>query len=384
MSQVQFNRTSSDSAVGTEIVLRDANDRRLVFRPQVVNSDRDITRPVEGDLVWQRKKNKDQWEAVTTITLSSLKSGEGVRLALNTDETFLLYHALTALYRFHATHGVPTTGTSVDASPGAAAAQVFAVADAIEQIGADHLDRFMRWMTQAADSKRVLDQLSRLDVQNLQQLNTLVGVTALKNALATWLGNEDNDDEKWWQGQLRSNMFVLSQLFSFPIILVEQEAYVGGQTLSRKQGNFLDYLVKNRLTENLALVEIKTPATRLLGQRYRPDIFSPSPDLAGAVQQVINNRENLLKEFYGLKVRSGEDIEAFSPPSLVIAGHTDELVDPTQKKSFELYRNGLRNVQVITYDEMFAKINILIVLLEGQTAGVPTPQTEQQADSQME
>ncbi len=105
-------------------------------------------------------------------------------------------------------------------------------------------------------------------------------------------------------------MFVLSQIFSFPIILVEQEAYVGGQTLSRKQGNFLDYLVKNRLTENLSsLVEIKTPATRLLGQRYRPDIFSPSPDLAGAVQQIINNRENLLKDFYGLKVRSGEDIE---------------------------------------------------------------------------
>ena len=192
----------------------------------------------------------------------------------------------------------------------------------------------------------------------------------------TWLGNQENDDEKWWQGQLRSNMFVLSQIFSFPIILVEQEAYVGGQTLSRKQGNFLDYLVKNRLTENLALIEIKTPATRLLGQRYRPDIFSPSPDLAGAVQQVINNRENLLKDFYGLKVRSGEDIEAYSPPALVVAGHTDDLGDATRKKSFELYRNGLRNVQVITYDEMFAKINILITLLEGQTANAVLPSTE--------
>lgn len=371
MSQVQFNRTSSDSAVGTEIVLRDANDRRLVFRPQVVNSARDIARPVEGDLVWQRKKSKDQWEALNTVALSKLRSGEGVRLELNTDETFLLYHALTALYRHHASHGVPATGMSVDVSPGAAAAQVFAVADAIEQIGADHLDRFVRWMTQTADSQRVLDQLARLDVQNLQQLNTLVGVTALKNALATWVGNQGNDDEKWWQGQLRSNMFVLSQIFSFPIILVEQEAYVGGQTLSRRQGNFLDYLVKNRLTDNLALIEIKTPATRLLGQRYRPDIFSPSPDLAGAVQQVINNRENLLKDFYGLKVRSGEDIEAFSPPALVVAGHTDELADTTHKKSFELYRHGLRNVQVITYDEMFAKINILITLLEGQAASPP-------------
>jgi len=267
MSQVQFSRTSNDSAVGTEIVLRDASDRRLVFRPQLVNSARDIARPVEGDLVWQRKKSKDQWETLTTVTLSKLKSGEGVRVELNTDETFLLYHALTALYRFHAAHGIPTTGTSIDVVPGAAVAQVFAVAEAIEQIGAHHLDRLVQWMTQTADSQRVLDQLARLDVQNLQQLNTLVGVTALRNALTTWFGNQDNEDEKWWQEQLRNNMFVLSQIISFPIILVEQEAYVGGQTLARKQGNFLDYLVKNRLTENLALIEIKTPVTRLLGQR---------------------------------------------------------------------------------------------------------------------
>lgn len=82
-----------------------------------------------------------------------------------------------------------------------------------------------------------------------------------------------------------------------------------------------------------------------------------------------------MKDFYGLKVRSGGDIEAYSPPALVVAGHTDELADATQKKSFELYRNGLRNVQVITYDEMFAKINILITLLEGRAASSDLPAT---------
>src|SRR5262245_53725421 len=126
MSQVHFNRTSNDSAVGTEVVLRNANDRRLVFKPQVVNSERDITRPVEGDLVWQRKKSKDEWEALNTISLSSLKSGEGVRLALNTDETYLLFHALASLYRYHTSYGVPTTGTVIDVAPGTAGSQVFA------------------------------------------------------------------------------------------------------------------------------------------------------------------------------------------------------------------------------------------------------------------
>ncbi len=119
MSQVQFSRTSNDSAVGTEIVLRDLNDRRLVFRPQVVNSDRDITRPVEGDLIWQRKKSKDPLGGRDHDHAFVAQVGRGRPPCVEYGRNLPPLHALTALYRFHAAHGVPITGTSVDASPGA-------------------------------------------------------------------------------------------------------------------------------------------------------------------------------------------------------------------------------------------------------------------------
>ncbi len=36
-----------------------------------------------------------------------------------------------------------------------------------------------------------------------------------------------------------------------------------------------------------------------------------------------------------------------------------------QRKSFELFRMGLKDVQVITYDELFGKVEFLVNLLEG-------------------
>jgi hypothetical protein len=41
------------------------------------------------------------------------------------------------------------------------------------------------------------------------------------------------------------------------------------------------------------------------------------------------------------------------------------LTDKKKNKSFELFRSGLNDVQIITYDELFGKVQFLIDLLEG-------------------
>jgi hypothetical protein len=51
---------------------------------------------------------------------------------------------------------------------------------------------------------------------------------------------------------------------------------------------------------------------------------------------------------------------------MVVAGNTEkELIDSDKRKSFELFRNGLKDVEIITFDELFIKVKILIDLLEG-------------------
>jgi hypothetical protein len=81
------------------------------------------------------------------------------------------------------------------------------------------------------------------------------------------------------------------------------------------------------LTRNAVLVEIKTPCTPLLGRPYRGDVYNVSTELSGAVMQVRNSKDSLLKSCHALKGESAASFEAYDPPSMVIVGDTGELTD---------------------------------------------------------
>jgi hypothetical protein len=48
---------------------------------------------------------------------------------------------------------------------------------------------------------------------------------------------------------------------------------------------------------------------------------------------------------------------------MILAGHSVELDVPDKRQSFELYRNSLEGLQVLTFDEFFHKAQMLIDLL---------------------
>lgn len=185
----------------------------------------------------------------------------------------------------------------------------------------------------------------------------------LRRVLDIWEGNKRNSNEEFWQSTLSSNIVVLSQVFSFPAILLQDKAYVGGTGLDQSGGNLVDHLLANNLTENTALVEIKTPETKLLGRKYR-GTYSPSSELAGAVAQITNYRHSLVTNAAQPEI----NVYAFDPPCLVIAGNLGQLSNSSQQKSFELYRQNVRNVQIITYDELFSKIENLVNLLQNRAS----------------
>lgn len=190
-------------------------------------------------------------------------------------------------------------------------------------------------------------------------------IDRLRDVLRLWQANKENPDEEFWQITLSENAFVISQVFSFPVVIMQDKAYLGGKGIANSGGNLLDFLLMNRLTENTALVEIKTPKTKILGSQYR-GIYNISSEISGAVLQISNYRDSLIKNYNSLLSKSAQSFDAFNPTCLIIAGNLgEEVTDSTQRKSFELFRNGLKDVQVITYDELFAKIEVLIDLLQG-------------------
>jgi hypothetical protein len=192
----------------------------------------------------------------------------------------------------------------------------------------------------------------------------------LKSLLIIWQENKHNADEKFWEDIFRSNQLVLSQVFSFPVTIFQKQAYVGGKGINNRGGSVTDFLMQNPVSENILLIEIKTPESRLLGSSYRETVYSIHNDLTGSIIQVSTQRDSLIKDytalFYKEIVNNRKGFQALHPHCLVIAGNLDKEIgdDSIKRNSFELFRNGLKDVQVITYDELFYKIEVLLRLFE--------------------
>jgi len=190
-------------------------------------------------------------------------------------------------------------------------------------------------------------------------------VARLEQIFEVWTENRNNPDEDFWYKQLAKHSYVLSQVFSFPVVILRGQAYLGGKSIDNVGGNLVDFLLKNKLSQNTILVEIKTPRTKLLSAGYR-QVYSISGDLSGAIIQVSSYKDSLLKNYAAL-VDQQPDLRfhAFNPECLVIAGTlSDEITDHTKSKAFELFRSGLRDARVITYDELFGKVEILLNLFK--------------------
>ncbi len=177
--------------------------------------------------------------------------------------------------------------------------------------------------------------------------------------LRTWDGNKENGDEGFWQITLKENAYAIGQVFAVPVVFVKDAAYIGGMNINKENAKLVDYLFSMESSREAALVEIKTPVTKLLGRKYR-NTYPVSPELAGAVAQALDYRETLVKNIGTLGQGSGQSLDAFVPRCVVIAGNGFKELDTAPKRrAFERYRANLKDVEVVTYDELFRKLEVL-------------------------
>jgi hypothetical protein len=216
------------------------------------------------------------------------------------------------------------------------------------------------WATACAERLRALLKF-RQELEEVVVMGS--AVRRVIDVLGIWDAQKGNAAEEFWQLTFNEHSYVLSQVFAVPVVFIQDKAYVGGMKVDRSEGRLVDYLFSARSSREAILIEIKPPTTKLLSAtEYRGGVFSPSRDLSGAVVQVQNYRAELVKNLRTL-VEDPEKLSAFSPKCVVIVGNGEtELAAPAARRSFELYRSGLRDVEVITYDELFGKVAILAEL----------------------
>ncbi len=195
---------------------------------------------------------------------------------------------------------------------------------------------------------------------NFIQTKDKINIAYLEDIISEFEKNSavSSDNEKQWQNFFEKNSWVFAHLFAYEVILKQKEAYVGGKTISNKDGKVVDFLYESGFQDNFALIEIKTHNKDLLKKSpYRgSDVFSMSDDLSGGINQCLDQKDNFLRDF-------GQDLKPIDPKCILVIGQKQSLTKH-QLKCFELLRNNQKNVDIVTFDELLHKIKGLLKVIK--------------------
>lgn len=182
--------------------------------------------------------------------------------------------------------------------------------------------------------------------------------------------------ENAWQAFFERNTWIFGYGLSYlPMSGLDGRALrakVAGYNISGR-GKEVDGLMKTVAAINsLCFVEMKTSDTDLV-RSYRPGVFAPSAELAGAVSQiqvtVQRALEDLSEEFrpayLGSGDPTGEVLYQFQPRSFLVIGDLGEFqtqsgTNKDKFRSFELFRRSIRWPEILTFDELYARAKFIV------------------------
>lgn len=362
---------SAMTADATPVVLSSTERVRFRFMPMLVDNLNNPEQSVRGKLLLERKPKNEKYFPTDSVapcekvTRGSAKNGDWVEIELHSEETYNLFMGLKKLYDLSGCmNGIPFGSArfaQIDSSFSSFLEVIQNDPSAARMIGEPQnfelIKTLLQLITQTSSHESLKNSLSSLANENLQALTTSASLEGLKRVEALMRENLDNGKEEFWQQKVfNENQWVLAQIFSCPCTIYAQKAFVGGKSLDNKGGNVCDFIYRNKMTQNVALIEIKTPCTEIVGKPYR-ETYSMSLDMSGAVNQVLNYRDELQKNFSTLTrdLEEADTVRAFSPKCVVVIGKISTL-NAKQQKAFELYRNSFNNLTIITFDELHQKI----------------------------
>lgn len=182
--------------------------------------------------------------------------------------------------------------------------------------------------------------------------------------------------EDVWQAFFERNTWIFGYGLSYmPMDKLDGQslkARVAGYNVTGR-GKEVDGLLKTVAAINsLCFVEIKTSETELV-REYRPGVFAPSIEMAGAVSQIQVTVQRALEDLTEVHRPNhpetgdptGETLFQFQPRSFLVIGNLGELDSPNgankdKFRSFELFRRSLRWPEVMTFDELYARAKFIV------------------------
>ncbi len=183
--------------------------------------------------------------------------------------------------------------------------------------------------------------------------------------------NPTTKDETAWQHFFKSNEWIFGYGLDYRFQgILQKEFHASDTSAAGKDGVISDYLLGDK--RFTTFVELKLPTTNLFGpSKNRSHAWALSNKLIDAYSQILEQKasgqikiettKELLDDFnHEITQRS------FDSRTILIIGSWDEIsADPpgikrTKEKTFELFRRDSRNIDIITYDELYERASFIV------------------------
>lgn len=216
--------------------------------------------------------------------------------------------------------------------------------------------------------KVVLEELGKLESEaprDLMMLHAEIERVTLSKMIEKYesMLTKTALNETHWQNFFEQNVFILTMIFARPVRLLLTQFHAKGSSLDGTGAQIGDFLFAEH-GQALALVEIKKPTSQLmLSSSYRnSEVYGPAAELSGAVTQVLYQQS--VMQSHWLVHQTRPELKDSRPDAIrcvVISGTAPK--EEAQRRSFEVFRNAYKNVEVVTFDELLAKLKLLLELL---------------------
>lgn len=375
---ITIETVSKDVAQCNAVVLKVNETFRYLFIPKLINNSKDQSKCISGQFIVQKKAKNYDWENYNNLPISKLAMGQWINLDLSTSSMETLISYIESLRELYLKEGkVETFGTTKTI--------LFS-----NKLSPEEKEIISQIFNKDNDMKKELKEILQQNINlndvlaainngkiNIEDINNNLNYQDASNVYCILQAklinpifleeNLDNSDERFWQNLFKKHPNIISSIIPSIVYLIEDQPYMGGKAINNTGGSIGDFLFKSN-TENVSIIEIKTPNTTLLSREYRNNVYCPSQELIGSIVQIRKQKQNLLTDYNSLKISSIKkniDFNAFDPKTYIIIGNTNNL-NSEQIESFELFRNSLKDIEIITFNELIDKLKIIQKHLESK------------------
>jgi len=183
-------------------------------------------------------------------------------------------------------------------------------------------------------------------------------------------GLKKTKEEPVWQYFFEKNEWIFGYGLDYRFQeVLQREANVSDSDLDGSNTVIADFLMGDqRFT---TFVELKKPTTPLFGKnKNRSNAWKLSSDLQDSVSQILEQKASGLIKMDKPQYDREEELiqqKTYDSKVILVIGHWNELDDANSSrernikmKTLELYRRDSRNVEIITYDELYERAKFIV------------------------